>query len=59
VRREQLETDDAIEPGEIAGTQQHFPGSDPEHVATRPVGPIEPHEMEPISLVVSQADEAG
>jgi hypothetical protein len=59
VRRMQLEPDDIVEPGKIAGTQEHFPRPDPEHVAARPVATIHTDEMDSIPIAVSQADEAG
>lgn len=55
----QLEPDDVVEPGKIAGTQEYFPRPDPEHVAGRPVGTIHADEMDSIPIAVSQADEAG
>ncbi|GAB1813117.1 hypothetical protein MUNTM_21560 [Mycobacterium sp. MUNTM1] len=48
-----------VEPGKIAGTQEHFPRPDPEHVAARPAGTIHADEMDSIPIAVSQAYEAG
>jgi hypothetical protein len=59
VRRMQLEPNDVVESGKIAGTQKHFPRPDPEHVAARPAGMIHADEMDSIPIAVSQADEAG
>jgi hypothetical protein len=41
VRREQLQPDDGAQPFQIAGSQEHAPRSDPQHVAARPVGPVQ------------------
>jgi hypothetical protein len=55
----QLEPDDVVEPGKVAGTQESFPRTDPEHVAACPARTIDADEMDSIPIAVSQADEAG
>ena len=59
VRRKQFKPDGAAEPGKIAGSQEHFARSDPQHVAARPTGLVHPHEEKSVPVAVSEADEAG
>jgi len=59
MRRDQLEPDDGAKSGQIASAQEHFPRSDPQHVAGCPIGTVQAYEKESIPVAVSQAEEAG
>jgi hypothetical protein len=59
VHRDELVPDNGVQPLQLAGSQQHAPRSDFEHVTARAVGPVQPYEEEPIPSGVSQAEQAG